>query len=162
MLRTEMSRPSGSSPPNSVKVLGLFALALVLGGCVSGGKEPGAAASPAFTGSIPVSSAKPRGVSDGDAVLAAVSASTASGTGVTGIPWANAATGTTGVVSQLVEIAAAGRTCRIFQTSRHSYDGITLYFGEACRTPGSPWRLIEFRPKVGSDALTGPDGTATG
>ena len=158
----EMSRPSGFSPPNSFKVLGLFALAFVLGGCVSGEDQPGAAASPAFTGSIPVSSARPKGISDRDVVLAAVSASPAAGAGPAGTPWANAATGTTGVISQVVEAGAAGQACRAFQTSRHSYDGVGLYVGEACRTPGGPWRLIEFRPKRGADALTGADGTATG
>ena len=79
-----------------------------------------------------------------------------------GFPWANAGTGTTGVISQLVETGAAEKTCRIFQTSRHGYDGISLYVGEACRSSGTPWRLIEFRPKRGSDALAAADDMATG
>ena len=157
----EMSRPRSDVRPEWLPAVGICVLALTLCGCVSGESEPGPAA-PAFTGSIPVSSANPNGPSDRDAVLAAVSAPSATVAGTQGMPWANAATGTNGVVSRVVETSAAGTTCRMFETSRHSYDGIARYVGEACRPSGSRWRLIEFRPKRGSDALTGPDGTATG
>ena len=150
--------------PNYLKVLGLFALTLALGGCVSGDGSAGAPASPLFTGSIPVSPAGPKDVSDRDVVRAAVSAPDAAAGATAGIPWANASTGTTGVISQIVEADVGGETCRTFQTSRHGYDGVVLFVGQACRTPGGAWRMIEFRPKRGADTTGRPDGTgaATG
>lgn len=162
MLRTEKSRPGGSSKPVSLTVLGLLVLAFPLGGCVSDGGPTASTPSPAYTGSIPVSTAPADKVSDRDVVRAAVTGPET--VGATIIPWANAATGTTGVISQVVEQTVAGRTCRSFQTSRHSYNGISLYVGEACRPAGGDWRLIEFRPRRGADTLNRPDGTgvATG
>lgn len=148
-----MSRPGGFPRPDSVGVLGLFALVLMLGGCVAGGDTAEQASTPVYTGSIPVSPAKPENVADRDLVRAAVAASGAVEAGRAGIPWANAATGTTGVITQIVETETGGETCRSFETSRHGYEGIAMYVGEACGAPGGAWRLIEFRPKRGADSL---------
>ena len=159
-----MSRPGGQLQPVSARVLGILFLAAILGGCVSDGDRAETTPSPILTGSIPVSPSGEEAVSDQDVVQAAISRTAADGTVGAGIPWANPATGTTGVISNVVEASVDGRTCRRFQTSRHSFDGVAIYVGQACRSQDAAWQLIEFRPKRGSDALPPGDGTraATG
>ncbi|MGN6550053.1 MAG: RT0821/Lpp0805 family surface protein [Pararhizobium sp.] len=102
------------------------------------------------TGSIPKpAAAAPQ--TDGGAVKEAVAAADPSAA-PQGIPWANAATGTVGVISYVEEVHDDERTCRKFETSRHSFDGIAVFTGEACRGPGQPWTLIGFGPKDGGPA----------
>lgn len=72
-----------------------------------------------------------------------------------GIPWANPATGSAGVISYVEEIKAESFTCRKFETSRHSYDGIALFVGETCRAPGEGWRVMSFAPKSPAENMPG-------
>ncbi|KAA6204453.1 MAG: hypothetical protein DU429_08035 [Candidatus Tokpelaia sp.] len=63
------------------------------------------------------------------------------------LAWENTATGSRGIISALGQPGkgkAAG-TCRLFQTTRESFDGIGLYKGEACRYGRQPWVLSFLR-----------------
>lgn len=109
------------------------------------------------TGSIPKPPAATAQTDDG-AVKEAVAAADPSDA-AHGIPWANATTGTVGVISYVEEVQDDARTCRKFETSRHSYEGVALFAGEACREPGQPWTLIGFGPKeTASPVQNGPTG----
>lgn len=50
------------------------------------------------------------------------------------IPWNNDTTGNFGSVSYIRESSSVGKICRDFIVSKHSYDGISQYSGEICRT----------------------------
>ncbi|MBU2484860.1 MAG: hypothetical protein KKG78_07215 [Alphaproteobacteria bacterium] len=57
-------------------------------------------------------------------------------------PWSNSLTGSAGVISNLTTLADGARTCRLFQTTRHSFDGIALFNGRVCRRPDGGWDLV--------------------
>ena len=57
-------------------------------------------------------------------------------------PWSNSLTGSAGVLSNFTTLTDGERTCRLFQTTRHSFDGIALFNGRACRRPDGGWDLI--------------------
>jgi hypothetical protein len=60
------------------------------------------------------------------------------------LPWANSATGTAGVVSTIREARNQGHVCRAFTTTRHSYEGIAMFSGQACLTETGDWLLTAF------------------
>lgn len=151
-----MSRPLGFSSFNRTKTIaGLTGLAFVLCGCV-GGPDTKSILTPVpsdlITGSIPTPAPTSDDGSDGQVASAAVGALSHLSRETGEIPWANPATGTTGVISQVGETDVAGRRCRAFETSRHSYSGIDLYYGKTCLGPDGQWRMIEFQPKEPMDA----------
>ena len=55
------------------------------------------------------------------------------------LPWASAATGSSGAITGISQSVQAGQTCRSFTASRNAYDGATLYQGEVCLDPRSGW-----------------------
>jgi len=57
-------------------------------------------------------------------------------------PWSNTLTGSAGVISSLSTTTDGARTCRLFQTTRHSFDGIALFNGRACRRLDGGWDLV--------------------
>lgn len=60
------------------------------------------------------------------------------------LPWADAATGTTGVISAIERTDRRGTPCRRFTTTLHNYEGIGLYGGETCRDAQGAWLLTTF------------------
>ncbi|MCF3640166.1 hypothetical protein LXM94_09310 [Rhizobium sp. TRM95111] len=61
------------------------------------------------------------------------------------IPWANTASGSAGVINRIVENRdEAGRTCRDFATTLHSYKGIANFTGKACMTRDGDWLTTTF------------------
>ncbi|RVC58285.1 hypothetical protein EN766_40725, partial [Mesorhizobium sp. M2A.F.Ca.ET.046.02.1.1] len=62
------------------------------------------------------------------------------------VPWANAATGSRGAITELVELKDGGLTCRRFSATRESFDGVALYKGELCLAEAGGWRMQEFKP----------------
>ncbi|MCT7663000.1 RT0821/Lpp0805 family surface protein [Shinella kummerowiae] len=61
------------------------------------------------------------------------------------IPWANSASGSAGVISTIAENRdTAGRTCRDFVTTKHSYQGIANYSGRTCLGSSGEWLLLAF------------------
>lgn len=114
------------------------------------------------TGTIPPQPSEPRPGSDEAVVVKAVAEAKPDATGTAGIPWANTDSGTAGVISALRQSSEGGTTCRTFETSRQSYDGIALYVGKACEMPGGPWQSVFFRPKHPTDVASGNPATPTG
>jgi len=60
-----------------------------------------------------------------------------------GLMWENDDTGSRGVISQVQSTQRDNRNCRIFKTTRESFDGVMIYEGQACETP-SGWILSRF------------------
>lgn len=57
-------------------------------------------------------------------------------------PWSNTLTGSAGVISNFTTLTDGERTCRLFQTTRHSFDGVALFNGRTCRRPDGGWDLV--------------------
>ncbi|WP_430736291.1 RT0821/Lpp0805 family surface protein [Rhizobium wenxiniae] len=83
-------------------------------------------------------------LSDEATVRNAVTSADLAKMGNTPLPWANAATGSAGVVSVIQEDSAQGRICRAFKTTRHSYEGIAVFAGQTCMTGSGDWMLTAF------------------
>lgn len=60
--------------------------------------------------------------------------------------WANAFTGTTGVISQLSMPADTPGECRTFTSTIHRFDGISLVRGSGCRQTDGRWNLLGLEP----------------
>ncbi len=56
--------------------------------------------------------------------------------------WSNTLTGSAGVISNISTLSDGAKTCRLFQTTRHSFDGVMLLNGQACRRPDGGWDLV--------------------
>ncbi|WP_413818587.1 RT0821/Lpp0805 family surface protein [Shinella sp.] len=75
----------------------------------------------------------------------AVSSADISRTAGSPIPWANSASGSAGVINTIAENRDdAGRTCRDFVTTKHSYQGIANYSGRTCLGSSGEWLLLAF------------------
>jgi len=62
------------------------------------------------------------------------------------LPWASAATGSSGVITEIVQSEASGQTCRTFSATRNGYDGASVYRGEVCLDPRSGWWTRQMAP----------------
>lgn len=82
--------------------------------------------------------------SDQDTVRNAVSSADIVKVGQTPLPWANASTGSAGVISTITEDHSNGVLCRTFVTSRHAYDGIAKFYGRTCLVGDGQWQLVNF------------------
>jgi hypothetical protein len=60
------------------------------------------------------------------------------------LPWANATTGSAGVVTAIQEEKGQGFICRNFSTTRHSYEGIAYFSGKTCTSGTGNWELMSF------------------
>ncbi|AXV17211.1 hypothetical protein CYG48_02135 [Neorhizobium sp. SOG26] len=87
---------------------------------------------------------EPNAVSDEATVRNAVTSADLTKVGTASVPWANAATGSAGVVSNIREARSEGNVCRDFMTTRHSYEGIAMFSGKACMTGSGDWMLTAF------------------
>ena len=96
------------------------------------------------TGSVPTVAASASNLSDEATVRNAVSSADLAKIGEAPLPWANAATGSAGVVSTIKEARNDGHVCRDFTTTRHSYDGIAMFSGQTCLTGSGDWLLTAF------------------
>lgn len=83
-------------------------------------------------------------ISDETTVRNAVSSADPSGISAGSIGWANAATGSRGAISSLVEAQEGDVLCRRFTTTRESFEGIALYTGKACMTEPGSWKMMAF------------------
>ena len=96
------------------------------------------------TGAVPTAARSETSLSDEATVRNAVTSADLAKVGANPLPWANAATGSAGVVSTIREDHAQGRVCRDFKTTRHSYEGIAMFAGTACLTGTGDWMLTAF------------------
>jgi hypothetical protein len=127
-------------------VICIAAMSLPLTGCTSLdvlGGSPKVDRSIA-TGTIPGKPQSETSLSDEATVRNAVSSADLNKMGANPLPWANAATGSAGVVSAIREDHNQGQVCRAFKTTRHSYDGIAVFAGQTCLTGSGDWMLTAF------------------
>jgi hypothetical protein len=82
--------------------------------------------------------------SDELTVQSAVSSADLSKTEGKPLPWANATTGSAGVVTAIQEEKGDGVICRNFSTTRHSYEGIAYFSGKTCTAGSGSWQLMSF------------------
>ena len=89
---------------------------------------------------------KSNGTSHSDelTVQSAVSSADLSKTEGKPLPWANATTGSAGVVTAIQEEKGDGVICRNFSTTRHSYEGIAYFSGKTCTAGSGSWQLMSF------------------
>lgn len=96
------------------------------------------------TGTVPGKARSGETLSDEMTVRNAVTSADLTKVAANPVPWANTSTGSAGVVSTIKEDESQGRLCRAFTTTRHSYEGIAMFSGQACRTEGGDWLLTAF------------------
>ncbi len=130
----------------------LFLLAPLLSGCfgISLNSLPGAKADRSIqTGSIraDANQAATETVSDEMTVRNAVTSADLAALEGRSIPWANSYTGSAGVITMISENREDGRLCRQFQTTRHSYQGVSLLAGDACLLDNGQWVVLELGEK---------------
>jgi hypothetical protein len=120
----------------------------LLSGCAGGFSLKQAEVDPTIlTGSVassPTVAADPNQRSDEMTIRNAVSSADVELLEGSQIPWANAETGSRGTISSLVEEKGPGTICRRFTTSRESFDGVSLFEGQACMVGPGAWRLEKF------------------
>ncbi|APG90269.1 RT0821/Lpp0805 family surface protein [Sinorhizobium americanum] len=121
---------------------------LVLPGCMGGGLDLFGSSSvdrSVATGTVPVAKTSD-GLSDAVAVRNAVSSADITESS-NAIPWANASSGSAGVISSIEEDRASGVLCRRFTTTRHSFEGIAKFDGRTCQLDNGEWYLTSFGPQ---------------
>lgn len=83
-------------------------------------------------------------ISDQVTIRNAVSSANLEDLGGKPLAWANAETTSRGAISALVEVRKKNLLCRKFRTSRESFDGVSIYSGEACLGRDGAWYLRSF------------------
>ncbi|KQR78233.1 hypothetical protein ASG25_03960 [Rhizobium sp. Leaf384] len=118
-----------------------------LSGCMGNGIGLGDAAGvdSVRTGSIPAPASP--AMADAAAVQTAVLTADVAEVAHNPIPWANAQSGSAGVISSIQERTDGATVCRRFTTTRHSYQGIAKFDGNTCRTGDGDWTLTSFAPR---------------
>lgn len=84
-------------------------------------------------------------MSDEVTVTNAVTSADVAKIGGNPIPWANASTGSAGVITTVLEENQDGIHCRQFRTTRHSYMGIARFLGRTCMEGNGNWKLLSFQ-----------------
>ncbi|PSM18367.1 MULTISPECIES: RT0821/Lpp0805 family surface protein [Nitratireductor] len=129
----------------------LLPLLAVLGGCVSSGfglGDDGLDRS-LVTGAVqpaPAAVVDTETRSDEATIRNAVTSANLETLGGGTLSWANAETGSRGEVATIVELERDGVRCRRFRVSRESFQGVALFDGETCLTPGAGWWTRSFEP----------------
>ncbi|WP_292097038.1 RT0821/Lpp0805 family surface protein [Mesorhizobium sp.] len=128
----------------------LLTLALPLAACGAGGfsLEKAEVDRSIITSSAPSAPAVPASSdndSDQTTIGNAVSSADIQELGGQAVPWANAGTGSRGSITELVELKDGGLTCRRFNATRESFDGVAMYQGELCIADAGGWRMQEFK-----------------
>lgn len=124
----------------------LIAATLPLSGCFGGSMD--LFGSDSIDSSISTSTVSKKGNpsshSDELTVQSAVSSADLNKTDGKPLPWANATTGSAGVVTAIQEEKGQGFICRNFSTTRHSYEGIAYFSGKTCTSGTGNWELMSF------------------
>ena len=127
----------------AVAITSLFSL----GGCVGGGMDvlSSAKVDRLPTGTIQAKPVTADNISDEATVRNAVTSADINKLNGQPVPWANASTGSAGVIDTIVENDSSGQVCRQFRTTRHSYEGIANFFGKTCLVSAGEWQLLSFQ-----------------
>jgi surface antigen len=83
-------------------------------------------------------------ISDIATIRNAVSSANLEATGGKPLSWANQDTGSRGQVTSIAEANQDGRVCRKFETSRESFEGISLFTGKTCLNDDGQWSVLSF------------------
>jgi hypothetical protein len=121
---------------------------LSLTGCMTGGMDFLSSAKvdrSVSTGTVPQAVVTTDTVSDETTVRNAVTSADLTKLNGQPLPWANASTGSAGVIDTIVEKSDAGEICRQFRTTRHAYDGIANFYGKTCLVGAGNWQLLSFQ-----------------
>jgi hypothetical protein len=135
--------PRGKRITTAFAVIALLSLC----GCVSGGMDFLSSAKvdrSLSTGTV-AKAPSTDSMSDETTVRNAVSSADLTKLRGQPLPWANASTGSAGVIDTIVENERSGQVCRQFRTSRHAYDGIATFYGKTCLVDGADWQLLSFQ-----------------
>ena len=144
--KAEGGCPRASARRPFIALAGSVAIAALLAGC--GGMSLNKAEDAGLTtSSVPAAQGSDTQMeSDQSIIRNAVSAADLQSVGQGGVSWANTDTGSRGAISSINEYAAeSGSTCRKFVVSRESYNGVSLYDGDACLVNGGAWQLRAFK-----------------
>jgi len=121
-----------------------------LSGCVSSGLDLFSSSKvdrSVATGTVPQPAPTSDSISDEMTVGNAVTSADIQRLEGRPLPWANASTGSAGVIDTIVENTDSGQVCRQFRTTRHSYVGIAKFYGKTCLVGGGNWQLMSFQPE---------------
>ena len=135
----------------SIQRVGVTALfCLLLTGCGTGslGVDRSTPDKSIITGSVKAGDTGPDDeefASDRLTIQNAVSSANLEQVGEAGVAWANAETGSAGVVREIAEQSRNGIICRSFVVRRESYDGVALHEGETCLDSDGFWKMRLFR-----------------
>ncbi|CAN7597224.1 RT0821/Lpp0805 family surface protein [Rhizobium sp. LjRoot30] len=124
----------------------LAAAALGLSGCVGNGMDLfGSKVDQSISTSTIADGKNKDVISDEVTVRNAVTSADMSKLEGKPLAWANASTGSAGVISAISEQTQDGTVCRAFETSRHSYVGVANFQGKACLAGDGNWQLLSFQ-----------------
>lgn len=127
---------------------GMLTCLLFVTGCGAGGfsLEQAEVDHSLVTGSVPAASpnADSGMVADQATIRNAVSSADVETLAGKSIHWANSETGSRGSIGQIAEDKSGGQLCRRFNATRESFDGVSLFKGEACMVAAGMWRLDAF------------------
>jgi hypothetical protein len=153
-----LSRPAQAFEPvywwsrgaRRLKLLIALLAVLPLGACASGFDLGRAEVDRSiYTGSVAAAPGKTPDsarLSDVATIRNAVSSADLGQANGQALSWANADTGSRGSITGLVEYTDKEALCRRFRTTRESFDGVTMYTGEACLAGAGAWRMRAFEP----------------
>lgn len=123
----------------------LAVIGLSLTGCVGAGLDLfGSEKVDRSISTSTVATGRPGAHPDEITVQNAVSSADLDKVGTSPLPWANAVTGSAGVIRTIRENHDGGTVCREFTTTRHAYDGIASFDGKTCMTGDGQWRMLAF------------------
>ncbi|CCM74677.1 RT0821/Lpp0805 family surface protein [Rhizobium mesoamericanum] len=123
---------------------------LSLSGCISSGLDLFSSSKvdrSVATGTVPQPAPTSDSISDEMTVGNAVTSADIQRLEGRPLPWANASTGSAGIIDTIVENTDSGQVCRQFRTTRHSYVGIAKFYGKTCLVGGGNWQLMSFQPE---------------
>ncbi|MEX0344879.1 MAG: RT0821/Lpp0805 family surface protein [Rhizobiaceae bacterium] len=156
MRPAQVAKPYSTRNPLRFRAgfVALFAALVWLSGCASGGIDMLGVGTDnkVKTGSIAADGSAPAASeawSDEMTIRNAVSSANLAELGDSPLAWANADTGSQGAVTQITEIDVEGIRCRKFIASRESFEGVSLYAGEACLQGNGIWQMRKFGPAEG-------------
>ncbi|MFD1746627.1 RT0821/Lpp0805 family surface protein [Rhizobium helianthi] len=133
-----------------IKACSVFVVAAGVSGCTTGALDLFGSAQKVdrtlSTATVPNQNRSTESMSDEKTILNAVSSADLIKLGSSPLPWANTSTGSAGVVSDIREVSMNNQPCRAFLTTRHSYEGISRFRGNACLI-GAEWNMLSFAPQ---------------
>lgn len=130
----------------------LLSCVAVMSGCAMGGfnMESAVPDRSIVTGSVKASTqsanyeADTHTLSDQSAIKNVISALNFTQWAGKTVPWANPDTGSQGTITTMNERNSDGILCRKFETSRESFNGVSIYRGETCMETGGNWFITSF------------------